>query len=83
MVKSIIPHVVVPLMQCIMLDLYKAQTPKLQPWFKETREAKFGPLDQASTALHGLLSPRGPCFARGPGQKALNFARKATIQSDR
>ena len=64
MVKSIMPHVVVPLMQCIMLDLYKAQTPKLQPWFKETREAKFGPLDQASTALHGLLSPRGPCLAK-------------------
>lgn len=46
--KSIMPHVVVPLMQCVMLDLYKAQTPELQPWFKETREAKFGPLDQAS-----------------------------------
>ncbi len=55
-VKSVVPHVVVPLMQCIMLDLYNAQTPELQPWFKKTREARFGPLDQARTALHGRLS---------------------------
>lgn len=40
---------VVGLMECIMLDLHKAQRPEDKDWFKETREAKFGPLDQVDT----------------------------------
>ncbi|CAL8468105.1 g7644 [Coccomyxa elongata] len=30
------------LFKIVILDIYKAQTPDLQPWFRETREAKFG-----------------------------------------
>ena len=46
---------VVPLMECIMLDLHKAQLPEHKDWFKETREARFGPLDKASSH-HMLLA---------------------------
>ena len=38
-----------PLMECIMLDLHKAQLPEHKDWFKETREARFGPLNKASS----------------------------------
>ncbi len=37
---------VVTLMKVVMLDLLNAQTPDLQPWFRETREAKFGKLEE-------------------------------------
>ncbi len=41
---------VVALMECIMLDLYKAQLPEHKAWFKETREARFGSsLEEASS----------------------------------
>ncbi|BDA42202.1 beta-etherase [Coccomyxa sp. Obi] len=30
------------LFKIIFLDLYNAQSPELKPWFRETREAKFG-----------------------------------------
>lgn len=33
---------VVSLMKVIIPDLLKRQTPDIQPWFRETREAKFG-----------------------------------------
>lgn len=30
------------LFKIVILDILNAQTPELQPWFRETREAKFG-----------------------------------------
>ncbi|CAL5225247.1 g8038 [Coccomyxa viridis] len=33
---------VMPLMECIILDLYNAQLPEHKAWFKETREERFG-----------------------------------------
>ena len=45
---------VVALMECIMLDLYKAQLPEHKAWFKETREKTFGaPLDQVRSQVRG------------------------------
>ena len=43
-----------------MLDLHKAQRPEDKDWFKETREAKFGPLDQVDMiAVVSIISDAG------------------------
>ena len=34
------------LMKILILDEYKAQSADLQPWFKETREETYGPLQE-------------------------------------
>lgn len=46
-----------PLMECIILDLYNAQLPEHKAWFKETREERFGTsLEKASTQSVTLAS---------------------------
>lgn len=43
---------IVALMKIVILDIMKAQTtPELQSWFRETREAKFGELEEVRQSI--------------------------------
>ena len=50
------------LFKIVILDIYKAQTPDLQPWFRETREAKFGTTLEEVQMPHLLPLPCIPPF---------------------
>ena len=42
------------LMKIVILDEYKAQSTDLQPWFKETREEIYGPLQEVRFSSYTL-----------------------------
>ena len=47
---------IVALMKIVILDIMKAQTtPELQLWFRETREAKFGKLEEVRQSISWKL----------------------------
>jgi hypothetical protein len=53
--------VVAHFMKMVIMDIYKSQAPELQPWFRETREAKFGTtLEKVSIEVQGLGSIASP-----------------------
>ena len=45
-------------MKIVILDEYKAQAADLQPWFKETREKIYGPLQEVRNSCAMLCLDR-------------------------